>query len=141
VDGLFSNAGPDGAGYFRVIFLVIRANHSSRQHRSTPVRNRSIICSAFVSINPKRGDSIFFLICLKVNLHRKVHDVSIMETTVIYRCPNTGRTAEATIDPSTNDVRQYHPHFCPACRKIHLINRVTGKLLCDKILAETASVH
>lgn len=62
------------------------------------------------------------------------HAFSIMEATVTYRCPNTGRAAEATIDLATGDTHQYQPHFCLACRKIHLINRVTGRLLGEKPL-------
>lgn len=63
------------------------------------------------------------------------HAFSIMEAPVIYRCPNTGRTAEARIESAATDARQYVPHFCPACRKIHLINCVTGRLLGEKPLA------
>ncbi|MBS0520527.1 MAG: hypothetical protein JSR90_17660 [Proteobacteria bacterium] len=69
------------------------------------------------------------------------HDLDIMEATVTYCCPNTGRAAEATIDLATDDAHQYQPHFCLACRKIHLINCVTGRLLGEKSLVPASDVH
>ncbi len=64
-----------------------------------------------------------------------------MEVTVIYRCPNTGRRAEAMIESRTSDTRQYQPHFCPACRQIHLINQVSGRLIGDKPIPQIVGVR
>jgi hypothetical protein len=42
-----------------------------------------------------------------------------------------GRYTEASVGPASDDDRLYVPHLCPVCGRIHLINRVSGKLLVE----------
>jgi hypothetical protein len=51
--------------------------------------------------------------------------------TVIFRCPTTGKNVQAWFadDVSADNGETYDPVTCIACRRVHLVNRVTGKTL------------
>jgi hypothetical protein len=55
-----------------------------------------------------------------------------MTTTLLYRCPNTGRTVqEWSADEVTddNDHNTYWSFECTFCTRVHLVNLKTGKVL------------
>ena len=56
-----------------------------------------------------------------------------MARPVSFRCPNSGLMVQSTLSlkAEPNDQR-YEPVMCPACRKIHLVNVATGRLLSDE---------
>jgi hypothetical protein len=49
----------------------------------------------------------------------------------LFHCPNTGRTVQGLTDetPDPTGARTYISVECLACRQVHLVNLVTGKLL------------
>ena len=48
----------------------------------------------------------------------------------LYRCPNTGRTAQGwSADEVTDDDDTYQSFACTFCTRVHLVNLKTGKLL------------
>jgi hypothetical protein len=51
----------------------------------------------------------------------------------LFRCPNTGMKVQAwsADDISAGDDR-YEATTCTACRKIHLVNPATGKVMGDE---------
>ena len=51
---------------------------------------------------------------------------------VVYQCPTTGQNVQAWFDDDTpaDDSLTYVSLRCPACGRIHLVNR-TGKMLGD----------
>ncbi len=56
-----------------------------------------------------------------------------MASSNLYRCPNTGQMIETSIGTEKSaDERDYVPLRCTSCGRIHLVNRVTGKLLAEK---------
>ena len=53
-----------------------------------------------------------------------------MSTTLLYRCPNTGRTVQGwSADEVTGDDDTYQSFPCIACTRVHLVNLKTGKVL------------
>lgn len=50
---------------------------------------------------------------------------------VIIRCPRTGLNVQILLasDPSTDQVDAYESVTCPACQRLHFVNKITGKLL------------
>ena len=53
-----------------------------------------------------------------------------MSTTLLYRCPNTGRTVQGwSAEEVTDDDDTYQSFPCIACTRVHLINLKTGKVL------------
>ena len=53
-----------------------------------------------------------------------------MSTTLLYRCPNTGRTVQGwSADEVTDDDDTYQSFQCMACTRVHLVNVKTGKVL------------
>jgi hypothetical protein len=58
-----------------------------------------------------------------------------MSTTLLYRCPNTGRTVQGwSADKVTddNDDDTYRSFECTFCTRLHLVNLKTGKVLGGK---------
>jgi hypothetical protein len=55
-------------------------------------------------------------------------------TTFIYRCPITGSRVPADAPEPTDEGKGEHfePVKCTACKRVHLINPKTGKLIGDK---------
>jgi hypothetical protein len=53
--------------------------------------------------------------------------------TLIFRCPTTGMNVQAWFadDVSAGNSETYESVTCPACKRIHLVNRSTGKTLGD----------
>ena len=51
--------------------------------------------------------------------------------TFLYRCPNTGFNVQGWVadDPAENDDDGYEAVTCPVCRRVHMVNPKTGKLL------------
>jgi hypothetical protein len=48
----------------------------------------------------------------------------------IFRCPNTGRRVQGwSADEAPSDGDAYETISCLACRRVHLVNPTTGKLL------------
>jgi len=52
-------------------------------------------------------------------------------TTLIYRCPTMRLKVQGWFaeDASGNDGDTYEPVTCTACRRVHLVNRKTGRTL------------
>jgi len=52
---------------------------------------------------------------------------------VIFRCPATGMKVQTWFadDPSADDGEIYESLQCPACSRVHLVNRSTGRTLGD----------
>ena len=52
---------------------------------------------------------------------------------LIYRCPRTRRNVQGWFgdDVSANEGEPYETVKCLACKRVHLINRLTGKALGD----------
>ena len=60
--------------------------------------------------------------------------------TLMYRCPRTGMNVPLpfALEPaSTDKAQEYESVTCPACTRLHLISKSTGKLLSDKIYSTT----
>jgi hypothetical protein len=53
-------------------------------------------------------------------------------TSAIFRCPNSGMNVQPPFSPDpAADPHAYEPLDCPACRRVHLLHKQTGKLLGD----------
>lgn len=51
-------------------------------------------------------------------------------TSVMFRCPNTGMNVQQWIEDQPEPARDAFASIkCPACGRIHFINRLTHKLL------------
>ncbi len=53
---------------------------------------------------------------------------------LIFRCTATGATVQIWLPdmPQPDSADQYEAVTCPACARVHLVNRKTGKMLGDK---------
>jgi hypothetical protein len=53
---------------------------------------------------------------------------------LVFRCSQTGTTVQVWLPESAQPKRtdSYEAVSCPACARVHLINRTTGKMLGDK---------
>jgi hypothetical protein len=53
---------------------------------------------------------------------------------VIIRCPRTGQRVQVWVplDALTIQMDAYEAVTCPACTRLHFVNKVTGKLLGEK---------
>jgi hypothetical protein len=48
----------------------------------------------------------------------------------VFRCPATGLNVQRQVDDDLDIAEnEYEGIMCPACTKMHLLNRKTGKLL------------
>ena len=52
-----------------------------------------------------------------------------METTFLYRCPNTRQTVQGWSAEDVSDDDEYESIVCLACAQAHLVNLKTGKVL------------
>jgi len=54
-----------------------------------------------------------------------------MDRQIVFKCPQTGMNVQHRLsDESTG--RTHESVSCPACTRLHLIDRSTGKLLGDR---------
>jgi hypothetical protein len=54
-----------------------------------------------------------------------------MSRPILFKCPQTGMNVQHSL-PATDDDEPRGTHksiVCPACSKLHFLNRLTGKLL------------
>lgn len=53
---------------------------------------------------------------------------------LIFRCVQTGMNVQVWLpdEEPTNGTDSYESVKCPACARLHLVNRITGKILGDK---------
>ena len=53
---------------------------------------------------------------------------------LVFRCTQTGANVQVWLADSTQaePADSYEAVTCPACARVHLINRKTGKMLSDK---------
>lgn len=50
----------------------------------------------------------------------------------LYRCPFTGYVVEGRYEDTDEPPPSYVAQTCPACRSVHLVNPVTGKLISEE---------
>ncbi len=53
---------------------------------------------------------------------------------LVFRCTQTGANVQVWLPDKTQSDRadSYEAITCPACARVHLVNRQTGKMLGDK---------
>ena len=49
--------------------------------------------------------------------------------TFVYRCPNTGKKVQGFLAEQAADEDAYDTITCFACRRVHFVNQLTGKVL------------
>jgi hypothetical protein len=54
---------------------------------------------------------------------------SVIGRPLIFRCPKTLNNVQHWLDGEDAPDHVYETVFCPACTRLHFINRKTGKLL------------
>jgi len=56
---------------------------------------------------------------------------------VLFRCPNTGANVQHSLDDAPSEFERPHHEYesvtCLACTRLHFVNRLTGKLLGEKV--------
>lgn len=55
-----------------------------------------------------------------------------MSRYIVFKCPHTGMNVQHWFEAAADAAETGHTHVsvpCPACTKLHFINRVTGTLL------------
>ena len=56
-----------------------------------------------------------------------------MDRHIVFKCPQTGMNVQHRLTAEPTDGADTHVSVvCPACTRLHLINRSTGKLLGDR---------
>jgi len=52
----------------------------------------------------------------------------------VIRCPRTGSNAQVWVSESTSvaNADEYEGVTCPACKRVHFVHKISGKLLGDK---------
>ena len=58
-----------------------------------------------------------------------------MSTPLLYRCPETGtmvQTMAELVPPAADGSKQYRAIECLACKRMHFLNAVTGKLMSEE---------
>lgn len=50
----------------------------------------------------------------------------------LYRCPVTGYVVDGRYEGTDEPPPSYVAQTCPACRSVHLVNPVTGKLISEE---------
>jgi len=55
-------------------------------------------------------------------------------THVLFRCPTTGLKVQHWVDDnvSPSEAKTYETVNCPACAKLHFVNKVTGRTLGER---------
>jgi hypothetical protein len=58
-----------------------------------------------------------------------------MPTTFLYRCPVTGHQVQGFIadNPTEKNGNVYEAFDCPICRRIHLVDPATGKVVGNEV--------
>jgi hypothetical protein len=53
---------------------------------------------------------------------------------LVFRCAPTGLNVQVWLpdEPPTERTDSYEVVTCPACGRVHLVNKTTGKMLSDK---------
>ncbi len=51
---------------------------------------------------------------------------------LIFQCTGTGLTVQVWLTDEAVDADSYEAVTCPACARVHLVNKTTGKMLSDK---------
>jgi hypothetical protein len=54
---------------------------------------------------------------------------------ILFRCPFSGWNVQQWLEDDTtpdNETTKYDPVRCPACGRLHFVNKSTGKLLGDE---------
>lgn len=54
-------------------------------------------------------------------------------TDVVFTCPQTGFNVRHRLDSDGAPDNEFVSGACPACSRLHMINRKTGKLLGSKL--------
>ncbi len=57
---------------------------------------------------------------------------AVMPKPFIFRCPVTRLNVQALIETDVGTANDYVPQHCDACGRLHLLSRMTGKLLADE---------
>jgi hypothetical protein len=53
-----------------------------------------------------------------------------MDRHIVFKCPQTGMNVQHRLTAEPTDAKDTHDSVtCPACARLHLINRTTGRLL------------
>lgn len=53
-----------------------------------------------------------------------------MDRQILFKCPQTGLRVQQGLPPAAPDAPDTHVTVvCPACTRLHFINRFTGKLM------------
>lgn len=56
-----------------------------------------------------------------------------MDRQIVFKCPQTGLNVQHRLTAEPGDAPDTHISVsCPACTRLHLINRATGKLLGER---------
>ncbi|MBR0711739.1 hypothetical protein [Bradyrhizobium sp. CCBAU 45389] len=57
--------------------------------------------------------------------------MAVMDRHILFKCPQTGMNVQHRLDDAPAD-RTHVSVACPACTRLHLIDRSTGRLLGDR---------
>lgn len=57
--------------------------------------------------------------------------MAVMDRHILFKCPQTGMNVQHRLEDVPAD-RTHVSVPCPACTRLHLIDRATGKLLGDR---------
>ena len=56
-----------------------------------------------------------------------------MDRHIVFKCPQTGMNVQYRLAAERADAADTHDSVvCPACTRLHLINRATGRLLGER---------
>jgi len=56
-----------------------------------------------------------------------------MDRQIVFKCPQTGLNVQYRLTNAIGEATDTHVSVpCPACTRLHLINRTTGKLLGER---------
>jgi hypothetical protein len=56
-----------------------------------------------------------------------------MDRQIVFKCPQTGLNVQHRLMAASSEAADTHVSVpCPACTRLHLINRATGKLLGER---------
>jgi phage FluMu protein Com len=77
--------------------------------------------------------------CFRVSL-RQINwplEVEVMAH-IIIRCPRTGSKVQVWLSEPTSADKpdSYEDVKCPACLRLHFVNKITGELLGEKVASE-----
>lgn len=56
-----------------------------------------------------------------------------MDRQIVFKCPQTGMNVQHRLTAAVDEAADTHVSVvCPACTRLHLISRATGRLLGEK---------